>query len=159
MALAGCSSHQQPATDDDPTGAGARLEAAAIATGVVADPDSSDLTGVYTRDTDSICIVPAATDFRIGLGMDYGAGQQCTGQGSVTRDGATLHIAIGDGGCRFDGRFDGDRIALPGSLPAACDALCSGRASLAGMAVDRLSNSLSEAETLRGPKGQALCGG
>jgi hypothetical protein len=155
--LAGCSRGSDEAAVPTGGGAGARLEQAAIATGVIADPDSGDLTGVYARDLQRICVVPAATDFRIGVMLDYGQGQRCSGAGTVARDGARLHIDLGKG-CRFDAGYDGERIAFPGALPDGCSALCSGRASLAGMAVDALSNSLSEALTVRDRRGRALCG-
>ena len=153
--LVGCSG-KQDAADAPSASAGARLEQAAIAAGVVRDPASADLTGVYARDPARACVVPAAKDFRIGVTLDYGEGQQCSASGTLARDGAALTIDLG-GGCRFDARFDGSGIAFPGALPQACAALCTGRATLAGLSVDTLSNSLSEAVTLTDARGRALC--
>lgn len=154
--LAGCSG-KQGSDAADSGDAGAQLEQAAIATGVVPDPDSTDLTGVYARDPEQVCVVPAAKDFRIGVTMDYGRGQQCSGTGTASRSGETLHVDLG-GGCRFDASFDGSRIDFPGEVPSACDAVCTGRASIAGIGVDRLSNSLSEATSLRDAHDRPLCG-
>jgi hypothetical protein len=158
LVLAACS-HGGSNPSATPSGAGATLEAAAVATGVIADPNSTDVTGLYALDTERLCLVPAQKAFRIGISIDYGDGQHCSAAGMATHDGETLHIALaGAPGCRFDARFGGDRVALPGDLPAACDAVCTGRASLEGMAVPRLSDSLSEAAAMRDVRGRLLCG-
>lgn len=134
------------------------LETAAIAAGVIADPKSSDISGLYARETDRLCIVPAKLDFRLGVTVDYGEGQRCAATGRVTRSGETLRINFdGASDCSFEARFEGDRIVYPGQLPASCARLCSGRASLAGLDVERLSDSPTEARTLRDAKGKLLC--
>lgn len=155
VALAGCSGASAPPG----RGSGeSDLETAAIAAGVIPDPRSADISGLYARETDRLCIVPDRLDFRAGVVVDYGDRQQCSGTGHVTRAGEGLHLVFDDApGCSFDARFDGDRIVLPGRLPGACAKLCSGRASLAGLDVERLSESPTEAATLRDPKGRLLC--
>jgi hypothetical protein len=153
--LGGCSD-KQDAADRVSGGAGARLEQAAIATGVIRDPASTDLTGVYARDPEQVCVVPAAKDFRIGVTLDYGEGQQCSASGTLVRDSDQLKVDLGEG-CTFDARFDGQGIAFPGALPDACKKKCSGRATMAGLTVDALSASLSEATALADAKGRALC--
>jgi len=153
--LAGCSG-KQDAADVASGGAGARLERAAIATGVIRDPASVDLTGVYADDPERVCVVPAASGFRIGVTLDYGEGQQCSAAGTLDRSGDRLKLDLGDG-CVFEARFDGQGIAFPGALPQACAKKCSGRATMAGLSVDTLSASLSEATTLTDTKARALC--
>lgn len=154
IVLAGCDDqpdrvHQTP---------GARLERAAMASGLVTDPDRIDLTGSWARDTDRLCILPGeAGDVRIGALIDYGEGQGCAASGTGRRRGDRLSIRFG--GCRFDAVLDGERLTFPAEMPGACDRACTGRASLAALAVDRLSTSRSEARTLRTPAGRALCGG
>lgn len=138
------------------------LETAAIGAGIIADPNATDISGLFARDTDRVCIVPAALDFRIGVFVDYGEQQSCSGSGKVTRVGETLHLVFdgkgdGDSGCAFDARFEGDRIVFPGRLPSACETLCSRRASLAALDVRRLSDSVAEASTLRDARGRLLC--
>ena len=141
------------------------LEAAAIRAGVIPDPDSTTISGVYAGETDRVCIVPTATAYRIGVLVDYGDQQRCGGSGSVTRVGETLHVELrsADGvqgtGCDFDARFEGDRIVFPGRVPDACRQLCERRASLAALDVGRLSESVSEASTLRDARGRLLCAG
>lgn len=156
--LAACSG---PAPDAPPVAAnaGATLESAAIATGVIPDPADADATGLYTQDTDSVCVVPSATAYRIGVVVDYDMGQGCTGSGTADRDGGTLHVTLdGTAACKFDARFEGDRIVFPANLPDACHNLCHGRASLAALDVSQLSDSIAEASTLRDPRGRLLCG-
>jgi hypothetical protein len=153
LLLAGCHS-AQPGTGAT---AGDQLEAAAVASGLVIDPATRSLTGSWARDTDRACIVPARDNSRIGVVIDYGEGQNCAGRGTVRRAGDGLDIRLGD--CRIRAAFDGDRITFPGSVPQACERLCTGRASLAALTVDRLSDSASEAAMLRAADGRLLCGG
>jgi hypothetical protein len=153
--LAACHvSQPAPQTTSTPTS----LEAAAIEAGIVADPASTDPTGLYKRDRDRICVVPSATAFRIGIYVDYGDNYYCSGQGEATRAGETLHVELANApGCMFDARFEGDRIVLPGRLPDSCQKACSTRASLAGLSAERMSDSPSEASALRDGKGRMLC--
>jgi hypothetical protein len=135
------------------------LEAAAIAAGMVEDPDAADPTGLYARDTDRLCLAPSAGRFRVGMTVDYDEQQGCAGTGMATHDGALLHITMDRSDCQFDARFEGDRIVLPGDLPEGCHTLCRGRASLAGLTAERLSGSAAEAVALRDRGGRLLCGG
>ncbi|WP_010186956.1 hypothetical protein [Sphingomonas sp. PAMC 26605] len=156
--LAGC--HRgapDPAASPTPQG----LEAAAIQAGVIADPASTDLTGVYATENDRICIVPSAKAYRIGVFVDYDETQNCGVSGVVTRDGDTLHVTLGTGagaGCSLDARFEGDRIVFPPRVPDRCQQACRGRASIAALDVTRLSESAAEAATLRDTRGRLLCG-
>ena len=103
--------------------------------------------------------MPSATAFRIGVYVDYGNDFFCSGSGEATRTGETLRVTLTNApGCAFDAKFDGDRIAVPGALPDACQKACSHRASLAGLNVERLSDSPSEAAALRDGRGRMLCG-
>lgn len=153
--LPGCQSKQPiPQASATPTS----LEAAAIEAGIVADPANTDPTGLYTRDRDRICVVPSATAFRIGIYVDYGDTYYCSGQGEATRAGETLHVELANApGCNFDAQFEGDRIVVPGRLPDSCQKACSPRASLAGLSVERMSDSPSEAGALRDGRGRMLC--
>ncbi len=154
LLLGGCGGPSQRAADDS---AGAKLEAAATRIGLVADRNGS-IQGSWARDTDRLCVVESgAGASRIGVTVDYGEGQGCSASGTVSRSGDRLRVAFP--GCRFEAGFDGDRIRFPADLPSGCEALCTGRASLAALAVDRLSESRSEAGALRSVKGRLLCAG
>ena len=145
----------------DPAASPQGLEAAAIEAGVIPDPASTDLTGVYATENDRLCIVPSAKAYRIGVFVDYDETQNCGGAGEVSRNGDSLHITFGSGdaaACRFDARFEGDRIVFPARVPDACQKLCRGRASIAALDVTRLSESAAEAATLRDARGRLLCG-
>ncbi len=154
--------HRPPASAPTGTTTPQGLEAAAIQAGVIPDPANTDITGLYAREADRVCIVPSATAYRIGVFVDVDEQQNCGGSGTVTRVGETLHVTLdeGDGAeaaCSFDARFEGDRIVFPGRLPEACQKICSRRASAAALDVTRLSESVSEASTLRDAKGRLLC--
>lgn len=134
------------------------LERAAVERGLIRDPADTSLAGLYARDDDRLCVVPDGFGYRIGVSVDYGDAIGCSGSGRVTRVDETLHIELGPGDrCSFDASYDGDRIRFPGALPAGCSALCSGRASLAGLEVALLSESGTEAGNLRDARGRRLC--
>ena len=152
LIMCGCS-----AGPDTGNAGGAALEQAAIAAGVVRDPDTREIAGLYARDTDQVCIVAAGDGYRIGASVDYGS-EGCSAAGTVARDGERLRIAFdGAPGCRFDAEIDGDRIIFPGEVPAACERLCSNRASLAALEADLLSEAASEAAAMRDRRGRELC--
>jgi len=156
--VAGCSRADPPTNQAGNAATPTGLEAAAIEAGVIPDPNNTDITGLYARDTDRVCVVPSATAYRIWVFVDYGDQQSCGGSGTVTRVGENLHLDFdGADGCNFDARFEGDRIVFPGRLPDACQKLCARRASMAALDVDRLSESVSEASTLRDSRGKLLC--
>lgn len=152
LMLGGCGREPATAVADSP---GARLEAAAETAGIVPDPNAP-LQGSWARDTDRVCVVGTEKTARIGVSVDYGEDQACAASGTVERSADALKLAFG--ACKFDARFDGDRIVFPAELPEACESLCTGRASLAALTVDRLSESRSEAATVRSTKGKLLCG-
>ena len=151
LVLAGCQ-RAQPRADSP----GSRLEAVAMARGLAPDPTHLSPIGSWAADTDHLCVTPADHVLRIGAVIDYGDGQGCAASGSAEQRGDQLRVSFGE--CRFDARFDGDRIAFPAELPAPCVKACTGRASLAALTVERLSDSASEAAMLRGPNGKLLCG-
>lgn len=155
LAVAGCA-REVPREE----AAGAALERAAIASGMVRDPKGTDFAGLYARDTDRVCIVASrGGGYRIGASIDYGGTEGCSGRGTVTRSGEALRIDFADApGCGFDARLDQDRIVFPGEVPAACERLCSERASLAALEADLLSQVPAEAAQLRDRTGRSLCG-
>lgn len=133
---------------------GDRLEAAARRAGLIADASASPV-GLYARENDRLCVTPTATGLRVGALVRFDDGQGCVARGSATRDGDRLRVSFG--ACRFDARFDGDRVVFPAALPPSCNASCTGRATLTALAVDRLSQSVAEAAALTDPHGAPLC--
>lgn len=151
MMLAACSP-EQPDAKAPPS-----LERSAIARGLVVPEGGGSAIGLFAREGDRLCVV-GDDRLRLGVVSDNGTGGSCSGSGSARSDGERLAIDLG-GGCRFDASFDGRRIRFPGAVPDACSARCSGRASFAGVYVERVSDAASEAATLRDPRGRALCAG
>lgn len=157
LLLSACSGAKPVENAAQPQG----LESAAIDRGMVRDPRDTEIAGLYARDTDRVCIVHGDSGYRIGAYVDYGDRITCSGSGTVTRVGETLHVQLGADadGCSFDARFDGDKIYFPGNVPDECLKLCARRASYAGLEVSRLSESEPEARAMRDSQGRPLCGG
>ncbi|MBR0551812.1 hypothetical protein [Stakelama marina] len=154
FALAGCSGDAQ--SGGKHSSRSSDLESAAIERGVIRDPGDTDPVGLYARDTNRLCVLPAKREYRVGVFVDYGEALTCSGSGTAQRDGEALHLAFANG-CKFEARFDGQHVRFPGALPDGCASLCRGRASLAGLEVGRLSGSKSEASALRDARGRLLC--
>lgn len=151
--LAACS---EPAVDA-PDDAGPALEEAAVARGLVPDPDAVPLTGLFARDADRLCL-REREDARavVGISIDYGAGNGCSARGTVQRNSGGLTLDFGEA-CRFDAEYDGEVVRFPGALPDGCADLCRGNASLAGMATERLSHSPGEVAAFRDRRGRFPC--
>ena len=154
LLLGGCGG-EGAAPVPTPTATANALERAAIAAGMVPDP-AADPTGLYVREQDRICVVPAAVGWRVGVVTRLVDEPGCTASGKLTRRGERLAIDLGEG-CRFEARFEGDRIVFPADLPGSCARDCAGRATLAALDVPMLSDSPAEASALRGPRGRAPC--
>lgn len=145
---------RQEAAAPAPQGDGVRLEAAARAAGMLADPDAPPV-GVFAAGTERVCIVPQGSAYRVGASVDYGAGQRCVARGTASGQ-ADLAVDFGRD-CRFDVRFEGDRLVFPAVLPAGCEMWCEGRASFAALAVERLSASAAEATRTVAADEEPLC--
>ncbi|MGC6400941.1 hypothetical protein ACNI3Q_10215 [Sphingomonas sp. FW199] len=166
LTLAGCGADPAAPPPAEPAHP---LEQAAIERGLVPDPASASPIGLYARDSDRLCLaaLPGGEQagkqadparFRIGALVDYGEGLRCAGRGEASLSGDRLTVQLGEGACRFDAAFDGDRIAFPAELPDACLALCQDeRASFSAMQAERLSDRAAEAEAFRLPDGVRPC--
>lgn len=153
--LAGCGQGDRAASATSP---GAALEAAAIEAGLVADPDRASLIGSWARESDRVCIVPGdGGRERVGILLDYGAGNGCVASGAIQRASGRLDVTLPN--CRIEARFDGERITFPATVESGCARYCSGNATMAAITVELVSPALSEAATLRAPSGRLLCAG
>ncbi len=152
LLLAGCGRAAEGPTNES---AGAALEAAAIARGVVADPAKVDPVGLYASESDRLCVVPQGDGYRIGAAVEFGEGQACFATGTATGRQA-LDVRFGDG-CRLSAKVEGDRVSFPPVLPAGCDRFCSGRASLAALSAERVSASVAEAGSAVAAGGAKMC--
>jgi hypothetical protein len=136
----------------------ASLEDAARARGLAREPSDAPTTGLFVRGGDRLCLADRGGGVRIGVVSDYSDGIACsaTGVASTTRE--NLSVTLGSrGDCRFDAQYDGVRIVFPAAMPAGCARFCAPRASLSALSVERLSDSIAEAEALRDPRERLLC--
>ncbi|MFN3817890.1 hypothetical protein [Blastomonas sp.] len=167
LLLGGCS--ETRAGGD--TAAVTPLDAAAIEAGVLADPQDIDLAGSFAdtagTGSDAFCARgDRRKGYAVGVAVSFGGASQCEAQGTATLSGEQATISLdrsGKGsavsGCRFSARFDGNGLALPGSLPAGCLAACSGRASLAGASFSLIEPGDDAAAAARGRSLDRLCSG
>ena len=120
-----------------------------------ADPDDTDITGLYARESDRVCVVPArrrrtgsacssimaTSRAAAASGTATRTARRCTSTSARRPDAVSTRGSTATASC------------FPARLPDACQTACSGRASLAGLTVERLSESASEAATLRDAAG------
>jgi len=166
--LASCGGGALPGSGD-PAEQRSTLDQAAIDAGVIADPETIDLAGLYTNagggGPDRLCASGARdAGYSIGLLVAFGARSQCEATGAARFDGdrvaiEVLRTASGKpvADCRFLARFDGAQLSLPGSVPAACAAACTPRASLAGAVFALADSGSAAARTAHGRAIKRLC--
>lgn len=167
LMMAGCSETQAEGDSNAVT----PLDAAAIDAGVLADPQAIDLAGSFAdiggTGSDAFCARGnLAKGYKVGVLVTFGGSTQCEGTGSALLKGERARISLnrtsgGDAiaGCSFDAHYDGNALALPGSVPAACAAVCSDRASLAGASFALVEQGDDAARTASGRVIKALCAG
>ncbi len=117
---------------------GSELDKAAIAAGIMPDPDQVEFAGRFeTRSelgADKFCAVSSgAKQFDVGFIAVSGSESKCEGRGTATVNGDKVRISLGGkGNCAFDARYDGLELRFPGSVESGCASYCSPRASLSG---------------------------
>lgn len=168
LALLGACSETQAEGDSAVVTA---LDAAAIEAGVIADPDRLDLAGSFSdtggTGSDAFCASGNRdSGYKVGVLVTFGAGSQCEAQGKAALSGEQVRVDLtrtGQGnamrGCSFAARFDGNALALPGSLPGGCAAACSDRGSLAGASFALVEAGQKAALLQRGRSATRLCTG
>lgn len=159
--LAGCAPPANVPSRDG-TETSRALDRAAIASGQLPDPGELSAEGAYGAQTDigedRLCVVDGENGLSVGLVVSYGSGGACSGRGTAEHSGNRLRMVLTPD-CRFDARLDNDGVTLPGVLPPACQSLCRGRASLAGVAIPKVSDDLASALALTGLDNRPLCQG
>ena len=157
LLLTACSSGA--AVEDQ--GAG-NLEAAAIASGVIPDPATAPVEGLYEHvgeaATDKLCLIGAGDRYKVGISVHLGRNVACHAQGSAERDGEALTITLnGKGDCRFAAAFDGEEVRIPGTIPQGCSSYCTGDNSISGVALGKSSGERADALAARDGEGNPLC--
>lgn len=142
----------------------AALDRAAIAAGILPDPDKAELAGAYERlselGSDRFCAVPKETgEYRVGFYASYGPESHCTGRGTAVVDGNTVSLTLGrTGACKVEASFDGQILRFDGSMSERCPELCSKNAVLAGVSFPKASDDVDTALALTDRNGDKLCG-
>ncbi len=135
LILAGCGGHKDGNAD---TQAGRALEAKAIESGILPDPNNLVLAGRYeTRSelgSDKFCAVKNGNGrFRVGALAVFGPESKCEAQGTASIIGGKVRIQFeGKEACAFDGEYDGIGIRFAGAMPRGCLSYCTPRASFSG---------------------------
>ncbi len=120
------------------------IEAAARDANLVTDAGATAPTGLFERrhaaGTDSICFLPDGDsgNYRFALRASFGTTLTCEGAGSARHNGEKIAFDFADGGCAFTATYDGNSVRLPGTVPVGCAAYCGPRASMSGVAVERV---------------------
>lgn len=144
----------------DATSVSRTLDQAAVASGQLPDPRTLTAPGAYADDTeigeDRVCVAKGGEGLRVGLYVSYGTGGACMGRGSGDVSGGRLRLAL-PGGCEMDARIEPDGLVFPGQVSAACQPLCTGRASWSGVTIPKVSDSEAEALALTDGGGRRLC--
>ncbi len=157
LGLFGCSPNGDAAgTDGQDGSAGAALEQAAVATGILSASGAVSLSGAYERvsdiGVDRFCAVGNDDDgYQVGMLAEFGPDTVCEAIGSAERDGEDVTIILsGKDQCQFVAQFDGDTIVFPGGLPAGCQSYCGPRARLDGVNFHLLGSGDEIARSTRG---------
>ncbi len=164
LLLAGCSGRDSDSSPD-PTPVSRRLDRAAVRSGQLPDAKTASPLGAYIADTDigedRLCVVGPTEHVRgaratVELSVSYGSGGACVARGTGEAVSGGLRLSLARD-CEFVARLDGARAVFPGTVPAGCQSVCSGRASLAGVTIPKRSDSTAEASALTDPQGRPLC--
>lgn len=144
--------------------AGATLDARAVETGVLPNPDKIEFAGRFeTRSDlgiDKFCAVnTGANRFNIGFLAVFGPESKCEGTGTASVQGDKVEIALnGKGACTFAARYDGIELRFAGAVESGCARYCSERASLSGTHYFMIEPGDSAARNTLGREIERLCG-
>ena len=119
------------------------LESAARDANLVADPATTLPTGLFERrhaaGSDSLCFIPDGdARYRFTLVARFGETLTCEGSGAARHEGSRLDLAFTGGDCVIAASYDGNAVRLPGTIPSVCSNFCGPRASMSGVAVERV---------------------
>ncbi len=152
-ALAGCRAPPDHAAAA-PVDPASPLESAAREANLVSDPATTPPTGLFERvhaaGRDSLCFTPVEGEegaYSFGLTASFGSTLACEGRGRAEHDGAAITLRFADADCTIRADYDGQRVQLPGQVPAGCTTLCDPRGSLSGVGVQRVGWTVEDAKT------------
>ena len=154
---------QQAAAGAGGNAAMSSLERAALETGVISNASTVSPVGLFATQheagRDQLCLVPEKDKhFRFGVEVVFGTEQYCRGKGTARQAGDKLIMNFSDRSkCLVVAQYDGDRISLPGALDVKCDDLCTGRGSLEGVSLGRITNDATSAMKATDRSRNAMC--
>ena len=143
--------------------AGASLDARAVETGVLPNPDKIEFAGRFeTRSDlgiDKFCAVKTdANRFDIGFLAVFGPESKCEGTGTASVQGDEVEITLNDKGtCTFAARYDGIELRFAGAVESGCARYCSEKASLSGTHYFMIEPGDSAARNTLGREIERLC--
>lgn len=141
------------------------LERAAIEAGVIPDSSNISLAGAFERQSDlgedRFCAVGTNENgYQIGILAVFGPDSKCEAQGEAQQEGESVHISLsGNEECKFEARFDGVELRLPGTLPKGCSDYCTTRAGFNGVSFYLAGQGNSVARSTQGRDIKSLCPG
>lgn len=154
--------------DDDNSSANSALEQAAIETGIILDPATLNLEGLYEAgpelENDRFCAVQKGDSYDVGIFVYFGGDQICEGRGEGVLDGEIARLTLRSSDkdaaiCELEAVYDGTQIVFPGAIPETCNAICARRASLAGVSIPLVESGAEPALRARGNDTERLCSG
>lgn len=139
------------------------VSAAPKAAGPGEAPALTTLVGLYEGGDSArphrMCVVEEGGGTRFGLVVWGGNDHSCSGAGTVTREGATLRLAMsGDSACTIAAPISGKTITLPAQLPAGCSYYCGARATMNGVSLTQTGTTEAAAAKAQDLVGEPLCG-
>lgn len=160
--LAGCG--DSALTSSLGSDAGTALDARAVETGVLPNPDKIEFAGRFeTRSDlgiDKFCAVETDADrFDIGFLAVFGPESKCEGTGTASvQDDEVKITLVGKGTCTFAARYDGIELRFAGLVESGCASYCSDKASLSGTHYFMIEPGDSAARNTLGREIERLCG-
>jgi hypothetical protein len=160
--LAGCG--DSALTSSLGSDAGATLDARAVETGVLPNPENIEFAGRFeTRSDlgiDKFCAVKTgANRFDIGFLAVFGPESTCEGTGTASVQGDDVEITLnGKGNCTFAARYDGIELRFAGAVESGCARYCSEKASLSGTHYFMIEPGDNAARNTLGREIERLCG-
>ena len=160
--LAGCG--DSALTSGLGSDAGETLDARAVETGVLPNPDKIAFAGRFEMRSDlgfdKFCAVnTGANRFDIGFLAVFGPESKCEGTGTASVEGDKVEITLnGKGACTFAARYDGIELRFAGAVESGCARYGSEKASLSGTHYFRIEPGDSAARDTLGREIERLCG-
>jgi len=169
LILTGCDgSSLSDSNSSDSDLVNSELDRAAIETGIILDPATLDLEGLFETgsgaDDNRFCAVRNDDGYDVGVYVSFGREQMCQARGLARLQGEEAVLSLSrtvddDDQCEITAVFDGFTLSFPGTISQQCQKLCSQRASLAGVSIPLVETAPDLAIRAKGNDNENLCVG